>query len=136
MPSLGSCSSAIEISNVSWRLYVIRSPASASASGSPRASLLIPSTNIRFSVSALFTLDLPPFLYSILSAKRYADHSNQRISLQPHFLITAIERKRCSLFSPRFEHMIEMSLLFIGNVSMGPNHMFSMACRIRAWSGH
>ena len=57
-------------------------------------------------------------------------------TLQPHFLITAIERKLCSLFSPCFEHMIEMSLLLIGNVSMGPNHVFSMACRIRAWSGH
>jgi len=32
--------------------------------------------------------------------------------------------------------MIELSRLFIGNVSMGSNHVFSMACRIRAWSGH
>jgi hypothetical protein len=32
--------------------------------------------------------------------------------------------------------MIEMSRLLIGNVSMGPNHVFSMACRNRAWSGH
>jgi len=58
------------------------------------------------------------------------------IALQPHFLITAIERKLCSLFSPYFEHMIELSRLLIGNVSMGPNHVFPMVCRNRAWSGH
>lgn len=55
------------------------------------------------------------------TAQPLVHHSIQPIArhtLQPHFLITAIERKLCSLFSPCFEHM------------------FSMACRIRAWSGH
>ena len=59
-----------------------------------------------------------------------------KYTLQPHFLITAMERKLCSLSSTCFEHMIEMSCLLIGNVSTGPNHVFSMACRMRAWSGH
>src|SRR6266487_1701238 len=56
-------------------------------------------------------------------------------SLQPHFLITAIERKRFSLSSTCFEHIVEMSRLFIGNVSMGSNQIFPMVCRNRAWSG-
>ena len=57
------------------------------------------------------------------------------IPLQPHFLITAIERKLCSLFSPCFERIVEMSRLLIGKVYMGPNRVFPIVCRNRAWSG-
>jgi Tfp pilus assembly protein PilN len=57
-------------------------------------------------------------------------------ALQPHFLITAIERKLFSLSSTCCEHIAEMSRIFIGKVYMGPNQIFPMVCRNRAWSGH
>ena len=59
-----------------------------------------------------------------------------KYTLQPHFVITVMERKLFSLSSTCCEHIVEMSRLFIGKVSMGPNQIFPMVCRNRAWSGH
>jgi pentapeptide repeat protein len=67
------------------------------------------------------------------STRNGADLNN---ALQPHFLITAIERKLFSLSSTCCEHIAEMSRIFIGKVYMGPNQIFPMVCRNRAWSGH
>src|SRR5712664_999442 len=45
-------------------------------------------------------------------------------TLQPHFLITAIEGKLFSLSSTCFEHIVEVSHILIGKIHTGPNHEF------------
>jgi hypothetical protein len=89
--------------------------ASSANPGSPATSIILFLECITILVpSANYYMSSPP--------------SCTKTTLQPHFLITAIERKLFSLFSPCFKHIIEMSRLLICNVSrVGRN---------RAWSGH
>jgi hypothetical protein len=43
---------------------------------------------------------------------------------------------RMKQFTTCFEHIVEMSRILIGKVYMGPNHVFPIVCRNRAWSQH